>query len=116
MSKPETPQAALPEGVLIRLEADFRRWRNAFGKRVLEVTGDRRPGIGTGRGQSTFQIPVADIKSARNEPLIGGGRLETTTKTGEILPLISYSLTVAAQFSEAARGIEQLAKGEPLLH
>ncbi|HEY0074569.1 MAG TPA: ABC transporter ATP-binding protein, partial [Abditibacteriaceae bacterium] len=46
------------------------------------------------------------------EPLIGGGRLEITTKDGETVPVISYSLHVAEKFSEAARGIEQLAKGE----
>jgi ATP-binding cassette subfamily B protein len=40
--------------------------------------------------------------------------MEVTTKAGAIIPVISYSLTVAAKFSEAARGIEQLAKGEPL--
>jgi ATP-binding cassette subfamily B protein len=31
-----------------------------------------------------------------------------------VIPVLTYSLTVAARFSEAARGIEQLAKGEPL--
>ena len=60
----------------------------------------------------SFQIPVEEIASARNEPLVGGGRLEVTTKTGQILPIISYSLSIAAKFSEAARGIEQLAKAE----
>jgi ATP-binding cassette, subfamily B, bacterial len=56
-----------------------------------------------------------EIKSARNEPLVGGGRLEVVTATGEIIPIISYSLTLAHKFSEAARGIEQLAKKEQLL-
>src|SRR5205823_7467896 len=49
-----------------------------------------------------------------NEPLVGGGRLEIIAQTGEVIPILSYSLTVAAKLSEAARGIEQLAKGEPL--
>ena len=66
-------------------------------------------------GFVTFQIPIAEIKSARNEPLVGGGRLEVVTVTGEIIPIISYSLTLAHKFSEAARGIEQLAKKEQLL-
>ena len=112
LAEMETPQAALPEDVLIRLEADFADG-GAFGKRVLEVTGAVVRVLEPG-GAIGFQIPMSDIKSARNEPLIGGGRLEARTNTGEILPLLSYSLTVAAQFSEAARGIEQLAKGEPL--
>ena len=109
----ETPQAAPSAGVLIRLEADFAEG-GAFGKRVLEITAETARVLEAG-GAVSFQIPIADIKSARNEPLIGGGRLEVTTKTGDVLPLIAYSLTLAAQFSEAARGIEQLAKGEPLL-
>ena len=65
-------------------------------------------------GATAFLMPIAEIQTARNEPLVGGGRLEITAKGGDILPVITYSQTVAAQFSEAARGIEQLAKGEPL--
>ena len=65
-------------------------------------------------GAVSFQIPMDEVKSARNEPLVSGGQLEITTKTNEIVPLIAYSLTLAAKFSEAARGLEQLAKGEEL--
>lgn len=97
---------------LIELIGDFAE-NGRFGSRTLLVDATQVRVQETG-GAVSFQIPIADIKSARNEPLVGGGRLEVTTKTGEILPIISYSLTVAAKFSEAARGIEQLAKGEPL--
>ncbi len=97
---------------LIELIGDFAE-NGRFGSRTLIVDATQVRVLETG-GAVSFQIPIADIKSARNEPLVGGGRLEVTTKTGEILPTISYSLTVAAKFSEAARGIEQLAKGEPL--
>jgi ATP-binding cassette subfamily B protein len=97
---------------LIELIGDFAE-NGRFGSRTLIVDATHVRVLETG-GAVSFQIPIADIKSARNEPLVGGGRLEVTTKTGEILPIISYSLTVAAKFSEAARGIEQLAKGEPL--
>ena len=97
---------------LIELIGDFAE-NGRFGSRTLIVDATQVRVLETG-GAVSFQIPIADIKSARNEPLVGGGRLEVTTKTGEILPIISYSLTVAAKFSEAARGIEQLAKGEPL--
>jgi ATP-binding cassette subfamily B protein len=44
---------------------------------------------------------------------VGGARLELNTHEG-IVPLASFSASVAARFSEMARGIEQLAKGEPL--
>lgn len=97
---------------LISLEADFGE-DGRFGRRILEVTAANVQVTETG-GAVSFQIPIADVKSARNEPMVGGGQLEITTKTGEIVPVIAYSLTVAAKFSEAARGIEQLAKGEPL--
>jgi ATP-binding cassette subfamily B protein len=99
-------------GALINLEADFLE-DGKFGRRVLEVdSGAVR--VLEANGAVSLQMPIAEIKSARNEPLVGGGRLEVVTKTGDIVPIISYSLTLAAKFSEAARGIEQLAKGEPL--
>lgn len=116
-SSEETPNnllnPPLSSEVLVRLDGDVSE-NGTFGDRVLEVTADTVR-IVEQNGTVSLKIPISDIKSARNEPLVGGGRLEVTTKSGDILPIISYSLTVAAQFSEAARGIEQLAKGEPLL-
>ncbi|HZO86829.1 MAG TPA: ABC transporter ATP-binding protein [Chthonomonadaceae bacterium] len=111
----EAHEAALAhnEEVLIRLDGDFAE-DGTFGHRILEVTRSLIRVLDPG-GALSFQIPIEEVKSARNEPLVGGGRLEVTTKTGEIVPIITYSQTVAAKFSEAARGIEQLAKGEPLL-
>ncbi|HWD41209.1 MAG TPA: ABC transporter ATP-binding protein, partial [Fimbriimonas sp.] len=101
------------DDVLIRLLADFGHG-GQFGKRTLEVSKTHLRIIEPAGAEST-RVPIEAIRSARNEPLVGGGRLELTLKTGEILPVISYSLTHAAKFSEVARGIEQLAKGEPLL-
>ena len=96
---------------LIRLEADFAEG-GEFGRRILVVTRIAVQVFET-NGAQAFLMPVAEIQTARNEPLVGGGRLEVTGKNGDILPVITYSQTVAAKFSEAARGIEQLAKGEP---
>lgn len=99
------------EEELIRLQADFGP-DGGFGRRELVVTRQavriEEPG-----GALGFQMPIAEIQTARNEPLVGGGRLEITAKNGDIVPVVTYSQTVAARFSEAARGIEQLAKGEP---
>lgn len=97
---------------LIRLDADFAEG-GEFGRRVLVVTPDFVQVL-EASGARAFQMPMAEIQTARNEPLVGGGRLEITGKNGDVLPVITYSQTVAAKFSEAARGIEQLAKGEPL--
>jgi ATP-binding cassette subfamily B protein len=110
--RPETEVNAPADEVLICLDADFAE-EGIFGQRVLEVTADTVRVLESS-GAVSFQIPIAEIKSARNEPLVGGGRLEIQPKTGEIIPILTYSLTIAAKFSEAARGIEQLAKGEPL--
>ena len=96
---------------LIRLTADFGP-DGGFGSRDLVVTREHVQVFEPG-GALAFQMPIAEIQTARNEPLVGGGRLEITAKNGDILPVVSYSQTVAARFSEAARGIEQLAKGEP---
>jgi ATP-binding cassette, subfamily B, bacterial len=108
-----TAAVVAADKVLINLEADFAE-DGKFGKRTLEVTPELVRVHEANRAVS-FQMPIAEIKSARNEPLVGGGRMEIVTKTQEIVPVISYSLTWAAKFSEAARGIEQLAKGEDLL-
>ena len=95
---------------LIRLTADFGA-DGGFGSRELVVTREAVQVFEPG-GALAFQMPVTEIATARNEPLVGGGRLEITAKNGDILPVVTYSQTVAARFSEAARGIEQLAKGE----
>jgi ATP-binding cassette subfamily B protein len=100
------------DDVLIRLRADFAE-DGQFGARDLEVTQSTIRVLEKG-GAESVRVPISDVKSARNEPLVGGGKLELTLKTGEILPIVSYSLTMSAKFSEAARGIEQLAKGESL--
>ena len=96
---------------LIRLTADFGA-DGGFGQRELVVTRESVQ-VREANGALAFQMPIADIQTARNEPLVGGGRLELTAKNGDVLPIVTYSQTVAARFSEAARGIEQLAKGEP---
>ena len=98
---------------LIRLQADFGP-DGGFGHRELVVTREAVRVLEPS-GALGFQMPIADIQTARNEPLVGGGRLEITGKNGDIIPVVTYSQTVAAKFSEAARGIEQLAKGEPFL-
>ena len=100
------------QAALIQLTADFDP-QGRFGKRDLVVTPAHVQVI-EANGAIAFQMPLTEIKTARNEPLVGGGRLEVTAKTGDILPVITYSQSLAARFSEAARGIEQLAKGEAL--
>lgn len=99
------------EEVLVSLEADLTEDAQ-FGSRTLEVTASHVTVRGPG-GIMLAQVPVAEARSARNEPLVSGGRLVVQTKTGEEIPLVTYSMTKAHLFSEAARGIEQLCEGKP---
>src|SRR5688500_14599617 len=84
--------------VLIQLEADFAH-DGQLGQRTSELTSETVR-VHEAGGAVSLQIPIAEIKSARNEPLVDGGRLELVTITGEIIPIISYSLTLAHKFSE----------------
>jgi ATP-binding cassette subfamily B protein len=106
------PPGETNEEVLIRLEADLAE-DGRYGRRVFEVTAGQVR-VSEPNGAVSFLMPLSEMKSARNEPMVGGGQLEVTTRTGEVVPVVAYSLTLAAKFSEAARGLEQLAKGEPL--
>jgi ATP-binding cassette subfamily B protein len=107
---PARQQQSENEEELIRLQADFGP-DGGFGHRELVVTREAVRVLEPG-GALGFQMPIGEIQTARNEPLVGGGRLEITAKNGDVVPVVTYSQTVAARFSEAARGIEQLAKGE----
>ncbi len=97
---------------LIELEADMTE-ASVFGPRRLIVT-EQDVVVTDLEGATLLNVPIADIRTARNEPLVSGGRLEISTKCGETIPAVTYSLTLSAKFSEAARGIEQLAQGKPL--
>ncbi|MCU0317445.1 MAG: ABC transporter ATP-binding protein/permease [Fimbriimonadaceae bacterium] len=95
---------------LILLESDLTEEAN-FGSRTLIVTKSavevREPG-----GATLLRTEVSDLRGARTEPLVSGGRLLLRLKSGEEITAISFSLTHSHQFSEAARGIEQLAEGK----
>ncbi len=83
-----------------------------YGKREVRVS-KAKVSVHDEAGVEILSVPMTDIKSARTEPLVGGARLELKTTSG-ILPIAEFSASVAARFSEMARGIEQLAKGEEL--
>ncbi len=108
-------QQASPEGrsidqVLIDLTADMTEDAK-FGFRRLVVSSSEVSVLDQS-GASVLRVPIADIETARNEPLVSGGRLLLRMKTGEDIVATAYSLTHADLFSEAARGVEQLAKGQ----
>lgn len=99
--------------VLIEETADLlAEESHRFGTRTVQL---RRSGVRVydASGTLLISVPMTDIKSARTEPLVGGARLELTTKSG-IVAIAEFTASVSARFSELARGIEQLAQGEEL--
>lgn len=110
----EIPSSPSSEGdVLLRETADLMAEDgHRFGRREVRVYADR-VSLHDEVGRELLRVPMASIRTARTEPLVGGARLELKTDTG-IVPVASFTATIAARFSEMARGIEQLAKGEPL--
>lgn len=104
--------ASLPQGesgLLFTLTADLTE-DGRYGDRVLEVSREHVV-VRDGSGAELLRVPISDLESARNDPLVSGGRLLLRTKSHEEIVAVSYSLTHADEFSEAARGIEQLATG-----
>lgn len=103
---------AIPkETTLLELESDLTE-DGRFGIRRLVVT-DREVRVQDEHGVPTMRVPMTEIARARHEPLVSGGRLILETTGGARIAAISYSLAFSEPFSDAARGIEQLAKGEP---
>ena len=85
----------------------------SFGQRWLVVTDRQVMVIPEDGVDGVVRIPIQGITAAKAEPLVSGGRLEIS-RDGETTEVITYSNGLSTRFGEAARGIEQLAKGEPL--
>ena len=100
------------DSYLIDLQADMTEDAE-FGVRRL-VVSKAEVVVLDEAGAVVLRVPFSEIETARNEPVVSGGRLLLRTKAGEDIVATSYSLTHADLFSEAARGIEQLAKGQEL--
>ncbi len=112
----DSPELILPDRApgtpLLELDSDL-TLDGRFGSQTLHITSTHVRVTAPDAAAPLVDIPVADIASARNESLVGGGRLEITLKNTDIRPVIAYTASLSDRFSEAARGIEQLAKGEP---
>ena len=101
------------EETLLAAMSDIRH-DGRFGVRWLVLT-DRRvvvlPHMAPG-ANGAVDISLAEVSDARAEPLVGGGRLEVNVQ-GNFTPIMEYSSSLGAKFTEIARGIQQLAKDEP---
>ncbi len=105
--------AAIPaeEDVLIRVFSDM-TGSGIYGAQWVVVT-QRHVVVAAEKGpDAPVVVQVEQIRLARTEPLVGGGRLEIDRNDGPSL-YVPYSNSLAGKFSEVARGIEQLRKGEP---
>ena len=102
---------AADEDVLIRVHSDLTDGRT-YGAQWVLVTPERVVVAPEAGIDGAVEVAIDQVKVARTEALIGGGRLEIER---EAAPTVSvpYSGSMAAKFSEVARGIEQLRKGEP---
>lgn len=114
---PEAVVAALaervPEGeeVLIQVFTDLNEQR-VYATQWLVATCERVIVVSAQGDDAVVEISVDRIKLARTEPLIGGGRLEIEQEAAPMVNVF-YSGSLADKFSEVARGLEQLRKGEP---
>ena len=113
LSKEASEEASTASAPLIELSADLTE-DALYGTRRLLVTADAVSVVDPG-GAVLLRVPMVDIATARHEPLTSGGRLLLRLKSGEEIVAVTYSLGAAHQFSEAARGIEQLAEGKEFL-
>ena len=100
------------ERVLIQVATDMadhelydERWLVVTDRQLLVLRG---PGV-----DGTVSIPMAGIRTARFEPMVGGGHLEVE-RSGREPVRVYFSSTLAPKFSEVAEGINQLKADEPL--
>jgi len=99
------------EQVLVRAVTDMDD-DGHFGCQWVVVTEQRLLVIADDGGETS--IPIAQIYASRTEPLVGGGRLEIEQYDAPTFSLY-YTSSEASKFSEIARGLEQLRKGETFI-
>ena len=59
-----------------------------------------------------LDVPIADIKEAKAESLVGSGALRLTLRDGSVREAVRYTLSAAPAFQAAARVLEAYAKDE----
>jgi len=98
--------------VLIQVTADM-AGVGTFDERWLVLTHQRLVFLHTNGSSDVVSLPMGEVRTARVEPLVGGGRLEVERHHGEPAHMY-YSSSLAPKFAEVAEGIRQLAEGEPM--
>jgi ATP-binding cassette, subfamily B, bacterial len=85
-----------------------------FGRRWLAVTPDRILVLSPDSPDDIVEVAVKRLKIVRTEALVSAARLEIEQE-GAPTVYVPYSNSLGNKFSEVARALEQLRKGEDLL-
>jgi ATP-binding cassette subfamily B protein len=104
-------EALLEEGEqeLIRVDSDFTA-ELKYGRRWVVVTS-RRALVLSVVGDLMADVDIEDLAVTRADSLVGGSQLTMERKAAPTIR-VAYSSTEAVKFTEVARGLEQLRKGE----
>jgi ATP-binding cassette subfamily B protein len=100
------------ERVLIRVAADLGA-DLCFATRWLVVSDRRALVIAEGDGHDYTEVPLDEIRSAKVEALVGGGRLVLRNGDRE-LGVIYFTNAELPKFSQVADGIERLIGGQTI--
>ncbi len=101
------------EEELIRVSTDLNQ-EGEFGEQWVIVTDKRLLIVPTTELNSVIEVPIQELILVQTEALVGGGRLSIERKSKPTIT-VPYSSSLAEKFSEVARGLEQLRKGEAFL-
>ncbi|MBT4608856.1 MAG: ABC transporter ATP-binding protein [Gemmatimonadetes bacterium] len=100
------------EHELIRVDTDLTD-ELRYGRRWVIVT-ERRAIVMSVIGDVVAEASIDELAFTRADALVGGGELTIERKSAPTIR-VTYSSTEAVKFSEVARGLEQLRKGEDFL-
>ena len=101
------------EEELIHVSTDLNQ-EGGFGTEWVIVTDKHLVVLPAAELDGVIEVPIEELTLVQTEALVGGGRLSIERKDKPTIT-VPYSSSLAEKFSEVARGLEQLRKGEPFL-
>ncbi len=105
---------AADETVLIRVATDMADM-SRFDERWFVVTDRQLLFVAANGTDQTTPVPLADVREARVEALVGGGRLEVDRSDGSESRHLYYSSSLAQKFTEVAEAIQRLSRGDEMV-
>ena len=101
------------EELLLQVYADL-DLRGRYSSQWVMATGSRVLFVPAGGVDEAVEVRVEDLLAAHADSLVSGGELVVERRGGPSVR-VPYTSTLAVKFSEVARGLEQLRKGDPFL-